>query len=168
MMAAKRPKRIRHYVRSGCGRDPAMMSETERAIFNFLMGKLKRKSEQEQEARWAIADMLYEGSMPQDLLLLMLANRFYPITILTEYQFGLERRPGHPRGRPKVPAREIAEIVERQLEAGDLMKRACGYAAEKFRVSKRTAEKAYAECKESNRQIRAMGPGVRLKTRLDK
>jgi hypothetical protein len=168
MMAAKKPKLIsRIPSRSGCARDPAKMSETERAIFNFLTGKLKRKSEQEQEARLAIADMLYEGSLPQ-YLLHMLANRFCPNMILTEYQFVLEPRPGRTRGRPKVQSWEVAEIVDRRIRCGDKKEAAYQFAVEKLGVSKRTAEKAYAECKEKILRIKAMGPGVRLITRLDK
>jgi hypothetical protein len=76
-------------------------------------------------------------------------------------------KPARFRGRPKAKAQnwEIAEIVERRLEAGDLMKQACQHAADKLGVSKRTAEKAHAQVKEI-RTIRKW-PSTKIITRLD-
>jgi hypothetical protein len=167
-MAAKKPKRFILRHPKGLGPDELdTLSETERAIFDFLTGKFERKTEQEREARLALADMLHKRSLPRGLLY-MLANRFDPTDGITEYQLVLEPRPRRQRGRPKVPGWEIAEIIERRLEAGDLMKQACGYAADVFEVSKRAAEKAYAENKEEIKQIREAGPGVKVITRLDR
>jgi hypothetical protein len=94
--------------------------------------------------------------MPKNVRCL-LAERFDP----DEGGFGLVLKPARSRGRPKVSVKtwEIAIVVERRLiENRDRMKQAVGYAVDKFGVSKRTVETAYAEHKD---QMKALGPGLK-------
>jgi hypothetical protein len=133
------------------------------AIMAWLHDELGKNSKDEQTARRALARAVLVGeSLPKDVRRL-LSRRFDP----DEGDIGFVFKPTRTRGRPKASAKnwEIALIVQQRVESGDLMKQACQYAADRFGVSKRTAEKAYAECKE---QITALGPQViRIITNLD-
>jgi hypothetical protein len=132
------------------------------AIMAWLRGKLGKNSQEEQTARRALARALLVGEpLPKEVRWL-LSECFDP----RKGDIGFVLMPTRTRGRPKARAKnwEIAEIVERRLEAGDLKKQACGYAADKLGVSDSTAEKVHAQEKE---QIRAIRRSVKIITRLD-
>jgi hypothetical protein len=143
----------------------AISAQEKTAIIDWLKGNLqeqskKQQAQNERAARQAIARVLLEEEPLPRWLRWLLAERFID---LAAQLFVLKST--RARGRPtKALDWEIATIVERRIKAGDLMKQACGYAADRFGVSARTAEKAHAEWKD---QIRALGPQVRIITSRD-
>jgi hypothetical protein len=144
----------------------AISDQEKSAIVGWLKRSLEEKPKRQQKenervARRAIMRVLIEGEPLPGWLRWILAERFEPD--LAEEWFVL--KPTRSRGRPrKVFDWEIATIVERRIQAGDKKEAAFQYAAEKLSVGKRTAEKAYAECKD---QLRALGPNAKVITRLD-
>ena len=129
------------------------------AVRAWLRGKLGKKSKQEQIARRELARaVLAEEPLPKDVRLL-LAQAFDP----QGDGVGFVLKEARARGGPKVKAKnwEIAATIEESITSGRLMKQACHDAAKKFGVSERTAEKAYAECKDI---IKALGPGAKIIT----
>jgi hypothetical protein len=140
----------------------AVSNDEKAVIEKWFSGKANPK--QELEARTAIARAMLNGTPPK-WLRLALAMRIDPhMRDIVEQGFVL--KPTRERGQPvKVPSWEVAEIARRYIDSGVQKKRAYQDAANILGVSKRTAEKAYAECKQ---QLRALGPGVKVVTRLDK
>jgi hypothetical protein len=146
-------------------------NQEEAAIVDWLQGNSKGKSKEqrvqnERVARRALARAFFVGErLPARVRHLLWVRIDCDPDPDKEW---LVLKPARSQGRPKAKAQdwEIAEIVERRLEAGDLMKQACQYAADKLGVSKRTAEKAHAKAKEEIRPIRK-SPGAKIITRLD-
>ena len=132
------------------------------AIMVWLRGKLGKNYKEELIARRALARAVLVGEPLPKGVRWLLSERFDP----DEGDIGFLLKSSRARGRPKVKARdwEIAAIVERHIQAGDKKEAAFQFAAEKIGVSKRTAEKAHAECKD---QIRALGPQARIVTSFD-
>lgn len=119
---------------------------------------------QELEARTAIARAMLNGTPPK-WLLTSLAIRLDPkLYDIAEQQFALKSMRG--RGRPKKAENwEVAEIVRRLIDGGAQKKTAYQDAAKALGVKTRKAEAAFKECEE---QLRALGPNVKVITRLDK
>jgi hypothetical protein len=149
----------------------AISDQEQFAIVEWLKGNLKgqpkkQRDQIERVARRALARAFLVGErLPRrvrDLLWVRIDCDPDPD------QEWLVLKPARSRGRPKAKVQdwEIAEVVERRLEAGDLMKQACQFAADKLGVSKRAVEKAHAQMKEEIRAIRKW-PGAKIPTRLD-
>jgi hypothetical protein len=143
---------------------PAMTRDQEiQVIHAWLVGEVDHASAEGRQARRAVARMLFEKDLPQELQYMLACRIDSDLSELVGHRLVLEPTP-RPRGRPKVQSWEVAEIVERRIRCGDKKEAAYQFAVEKLGVSKRTAEKAHAECKE---QLRALAPYAKIITRLD-
>jgi hypothetical protein len=149
----------------------AISDQEQSAVVGWLKGDLKdqpkkQRDQIERVARRALARAFLLGEPLPKRVRWLLWERIDCDPDPDKERFVL--KPARSQGRPKTKAQdwEIAEVVERRLEAGDLMKQACQYASDKLGVSKRTAEKAHAQVKEQIRAIRKW-PGAKIITRLD-
>ena len=120
----------------------AISDQENAAITDWLGGNLRETSEEEREARRAMARVLREEPLAMGIRG-VLADMFDPdMRDTVKQQFVLKR--ARVRGRPKVNDRRVAAVVWHRIKAGDQKKAAYQHAVDELGVGCNTAEKAFA------------------------